>query len=624
MVFTNAAQSALSSAGTYALAGHIGTKSFSQKVHLPPKCSYGFKSRTPTLSTDSSRETKLGRGHEGLQSTFKLHPLSRAANKKPRHKVLPKTGAPTRKPSRGGALSAQCVQSARTSEGGGCPMHGGVMSMSQALASGSSSMSGASAHISEEAETPIPGPAPWNIPQNLLDLSKIAISGIEEATLFYWQKYGGICRFANGVSAWTFVNDPAIVHHICFTNTKNYSLRFLPAVYEHVTHGKGILGSQGEYNRVHRKLCQPPFMRPQQLQHFASAIGNKVQDLVDLWTEQGGTTGDMALHMQRLTLDVIGSVAFSYDFGQIARIRDDPAGTAKGADEGGDALLEAVNESQALMGRLFITPLPVLRLFKWAREPGMRRLDCSLSTMEHIMMKTIQERREVWHATGDAGSDLLGALLLVKGLSDLELWEDVHDIMGAGHETTATTLTATLFSISQHPHVEAQVVKELERVLKGAPPSYEDISEGKLPYLTMAVKEALRLYPPIPLFPRKVAADDILPGGYKIPAGDVVFMSTYAMGRNSTHWPDPLTFDPERFLPEQEAERPKCAWVPFGAGPRMCLGAAFAQMSVVQLAAALLQRFKFKALKPISQHLPYAYDITMNFPGGVIMEASLR
>ncbi|CAI5955479.1 unnamed protein product [Closterium sp. NIES-64] len=621
---------------------------------------------------------------------------------------------------------------------------------------------------------PIPGPHPWDIVGNVRDLSAIALRGIEEATLLYGRKYGPICRFANGVSAWTFVNDAEIIAHICSSNSKNYSRRFLPdspfhrlfptafphqAVYEYVTHGKGILGSQGEYNRAHRRMCQPPFMRPNLLDAFSDTIQSQLDKLITMWRHQATTDagsplpnvvldGNLAVQIQRFTLDIIGAVAFSKDFGQLDRIRADPAGSATQADAGADELLGAVNESQQLMANVFITPLPVLQLLRRFGEPGMLRLDAAMKAMERVMMGVIEERREKWRATGDAGDDLLGVLLgatpsaslrpplpcflsaspvspgqagaaaagrgAVGGrarrdgrgardhrhhpqtrcapvsllpplspqdeqgrpLQDEELWEDVHDVMGAGHETTATTITAALFLISQHPEAKAKVQEELRalngcmpsfqdvnsgrlvytqmavketlhmypltpffipsplsssfskplvlslnpsssflsipplsfspptlapslpshpqvqeelRGLNGRMPSFQDINSGRLAYTQMAVKETLRMYPPIPLFPREVAHTDVLPGGYELPGGDVVFMSTYAMGRNPVYWPEPLSFRPERFTPEAEAVRPRFAWVPFGAGPRMCLGANFAVLAVTQVVATLLQ-----------------------------------
>ncbi|GIL57872.1 hypothetical protein Vafri_13130 [Volvox africanus] len=130
------------------------------------------------------------------------------------------------------------------------------------------------------------------------------------------------------------------------------------------------------------------------------------------------------------------------------------------------------------------------------------------------------------------------------GLSDEELWEDVHDIMGAGHETTATTTAALLYCISAHADVRQRVEQELEEVLGGRDPSYDNLE--RMPYLQACAKEVMRLYPAIPVFPREALQGDVLPSGHAINAGDVVFMSSYALGRSPALWPDPLTFNPDR------------------------------------------------------------------------------
>lgn len=140
---------------------------------------------------------------------------------------------------------------------------------------------------------------------------------------------------------------------------------------------------------------------------------------------------------------------------------------------------------------------------------------------------------------------------------------------------------------------------------------YEDLD--RLQYLTQVVKEVLRLYPAIPVFPREASAADTLASGHSIDAGDVVFMSSYALGRSPLLWDDPLTFDPDRFTPENEAGRPRFQWMPFGGGPRMCLGASFAKMSVTVMAASMLRDLRFRCPEGAPQLIPVGYDITMNY-----------
>ncbi|EFJ41317.1 cytochrome P450 [Volvox carteri f. nagariensis] len=481
---------------------------------------------------------------------------------------------------------------------------------------------------------PIPGPAPLSL-EALKDVSIIFLEGLHVAMLRFSDKYGPICRFANpaslnGATSWVFLNSPENIQHVCATNVRNYSRRYLPDIYTYVTHGKGILGSQDEYNARHRRLCSGPFRSRTQLQRFSKVVVERWVSAVGGHLGGGGPGGgllvtDVAIQTQRLTLDVVGRVAFSHDFRQVEQVRRDLAGAAGDSGLLQDQVLWAVNTFGEVLAQIFITPLPLLRVLDRLGLPHLRRLDEAVSIMRRAMLDVIQERRTALAAGLPGRDDLLQALLTAtddagRGLSDEELWEDVHDIMGAGHETTATTTAALLYCISAHPDVRQRVEQELDDVLAPssmAPPfqpcstAYPAIPSGdqppscealeRLPYLQACVKECMRLYPAIPVFPRETLSDDVLPSGHAVSAGDVVFMSSYALGRSAALWPDPLTFNPDRFTPEGETAQHRFQWLPFGAGPRMCLGASFAL------------RFRFTPLRPNTPILPVAYDITMNF-----------
>ncbi|GLC47259.1 hypothetical protein PLESTB_001835900 [Pleodorina starrii] len=532
---------------------------------------------------------------------------------------------------------------------------------SAATASSSSSSSSSSSEL-----RPIPGPAPLSLAA-LQDVSIIFTQGLHVAMLAFSEKYGPVCRFANpaslnGATSWVFLNSPEAVQHVCATAVRNYGRRYLPDIYNYVTHGKGILGSQDEYNARHRRLCSGPFRNRAQLQRFSTVVVERSHQLADIWMEAVEAAGarsspspsvsspspsvspspspsvssgggclvtDVAVHSQRLTLDIVGLVAFSHDFRQVEQVSRDLGGSAADPRLLPDRVLWAVNTFGQVLADIFITPLPLLRLLDALGLPHLRRLDEAVGVMRAAMLEVIQERRTALSSGLPGKDDLLQALLTAtdevgRGLTDEELWEDVHDIMGAGHETTATTTAALLYCISAHPDVRQRVEAELDQVLAGQPPSFEALEH--MPYLQCCVKEVMRLYPAIPVFPREALRDDELPSGHVINAGDVVFMSSYALGRSAALWPDPLTFNPDRFSPEAEAAHHRFQWLPFGAGPRMCLGASFAQMSVSLMAATLLQRFRFTPLHPSSRLIPVAYDITMNFnpSGGLRMKVQPR
>lgn len=475
------------------------------------------------------------------------------------------------------------------------------------------------------AHMPGPRPLPNDWFDNTMDVSWIVRFGFTEAIVRWEAKYGPIFRFAAmpGIPGWTFTVDPECVQYISGTNSKNYMGRFLPAVYNMVYEGKGILGSEGAYNRRHRSLCQAPFLSTKLLRIFSNVITDRTQKMNSIWAKAGGVSTDIQVDMQRLTLDIIGNIAFSYDFEELSRAESQ----YMGGEVKEDILLDTINRSGDLMGKIFITPLPILRVLQKINEPGVADLEKQLRDMRTLVTPVIQERRKALERGDPAPDDLLATLLTATNedgspLTDDELWDDVHDVMGAGHETTGSTLTAALYSLAESPEVYAKLKAELRDVLQGRAITYEDFEEDNLPYLTMVVKETLRLYPAIPLFPRIAENDDVLPTGHFVHAGDVVFQSGYAMGRSPRIFPDPMKFDPERFSPEEEAKRHPRAWAPFGAGPRMCLGSKFAMLSLQMMLGTAMQHNDFENLKNRGPIFPIEYDITMNFPGGVPMKVT--
>lgn len=469
----------------------------------------------------------------------------------------------------------------------------------------------------ELVETPGPAPTGW---ESAVDVSHILFDGLHEAMLYFFEKYGPVCRFANpanlnGASGWLFVNDLDDIAYVCTKNTRNYLMRYLPDIYYYITHEKGILGSQGDYNTKHRQLCQMPFRSPKLLQKFSSVVVDRAVKVRDIFTENGTFVTDLANQMQRLALDIIGDVAFSYDFKETEQIKRDLAGQAN-SDEETDRLLWAVNTFGDVIAKMFVTPKRILQLLHAIGFPKLMLLTEAVETMRECLLKVIADRRQDLAEGKPGKDDLLNSLLEARDvdglpLSDEELWEDVHDVMGAGHETTATTTATTIYLISRHADVETKVVEELNRVLGDRPPTYEDISN--LTYVTQCVREMLRIYPVIPIFPRVAAEADVLPSGHRVKKGDVVFMSAYAIGRSKEFWDDPLDFRPERFAPDVFENMHRFQWVPFGAGPRMCLGANFAEMSVTLTVATLMQKHRYTPIYPTSKVLDIMYDITMNF-----------
>jgi len=175
-------------------------------------------------------------------------------------------------------------------------------------------------------------------------------------------------------------------------------------------------------------------------------------------------------------------------------------------------------------------------------------------------------------------------------MTDLQLRDEAITIFLAGHETTANALTYTWYLLAQHPEVEAKLHAEIA-ALDGRLPTVDDLP--RLKYTEMVFAESMRLYPPAWAIGRR-ALQDYQVGPYCVPAGSVVLMSQWVMHRDERYFPDPLRFDPERWQPAAKEARPKFAYFPFGGGPRLCIGEAFAWMEGVLLIATLAQGWRMR------------------------------
>ena len=267
---------------------------------------------------------------------------------------------------------------------------------------------------------------------------------------------------------------------------------------------------------------------------------------------------DVDDHSQRLTLDIVTSLAFNKDFKQVEGIDAQLNGGAGPDDSEISAMLDAYNNTSEIMGQLFITPVLLLKLQNVLGIGRVRELKEGYAVLEKGIDNIINERRTQLEINSRVGDDedycLLDVLLRAKDsegnpLPQEDIWGDVNDIMAAGHRTTASNLTVNLHHVARMPEVQAAIEREVA-TLRGRAPTFKDVQEGRLQYTQRVVKESLRKYAPINLFPRIVESDDVLPSGHAVEAGDFILLSSWAMGRNPRVWARPNAFDPERFTEE--------------------------------------------------------------------------
>jgi cytochrome P450 len=229
-----------------------------------------------------------------------------------------------------------------------------------------------------------------------------------------------------------------------------------------------------------------------------------------------------------------------------------------------------------------------------------------------------------WRRSGQDRGDLLSMLMRAhgneRGVSHDELRDYLIAMFSAGHETTAYTLVWAWIMLAKHPAVEAALWEELDRVLGGRPPTAEDLPQ--LVYTNMIIKETLRLYPTgWMLFPRETTEDVVL-GGYSITKGSIIYVSPYVLHRDERYFPDPERFHPERFRGGAEKQLPRGAYIPFGLGPRVCMGQHFATMEAVLTLATVAQRYRVMLLG--NERLIASGKIALRPPPGVKVKVIAR
>jgi cytochrome P450 len=244
------------------------------------------------------------------------------------------------------------------------------------------------------------------------------------------------------------------------------------------------------------------------------------------------------------------------------------------------------------MGQLWSSILKTLQyispglwvLWSGLPRPGYRR---ARQKMDDYLFRIIHQRR----AQPSRGGDLLSGLVQTPGMSDDLIRDQLLTMLIAGHDTSTALLAWSLYLLGRHPEALQRAQDEVDMILDRQPPDLESVN--RLDYLDRVIKEVLRLYPPIHIGNRR-AAKELEFQGYRIPAGQRVVYSIYLTHRMPEYWPDPQRFDPQRFTPEQSSLRPHYAYLPFGGGPRNCIGFAFAQVEVKIVLARLLQKYCFE------------------------------
>lgn len=385
------------------------------------------------------------------------------------------------------------------------------------------------------------------------------------------RRFGAVFHHQFGPFVFILVSHPDGVRHVLQDNYRNYPRSWLyrrtrPLI------GDGLVSTEGEVWRRQRRMVQPAFTH-QRVAALAAPMTELAARMLDRWEAHAGAGRpfDVAAEMVTLTLDIVGR-------------------TLLGVDMAGDtqALRACVNEAAAWleyrMSHLLSPPPSV-------PTPGNLRFRRAMRTFDSIVYRIIAERR----ASGAHGDDLLSLMLNVRdvetgdAMTDLELRDQAATFIGAGHETTAVALAWTWYLLALHPEAAERVRREVNEALGGRRPTFDDLP--RLPVTRTVIEEALRMYPPVYAVARDVLADDVI-AGCRVPRRSTVILSPYVTHHLPKFWPDPETFDPDRFTPQRSAGRPRFAWFPFLGGPHQCIGNDFAMMEATLIVAMVMQRYR--------------------------------
>ena len=377
------------------------------------------------------------------------------------------------------------------------------------------------------------------------------------------------------------VNHPGLIRHVLVDNAGNYEMSEIRQLVLRPILRDGLLTAEGEVWKRSRKAMAPVFT-PRHSKGFAGQMLSKSEEFAERYATAGteGKVFDISVDMTDLTYAILSETLFS---GEIA-------GDKESVSEDVDALLHR-------MGR--IDPMDMMRAPPWV--PRLTRIGGRkvLDKFRGIVAETMIERQRRMREEPDkVPQDFLTLLLQLEGPDGLtmdEIEDNILTFIGAGHETTARALAWTLYCVAQSPQVRERMEEEIDRVLaSGAEPvEWLDL----MPWVRAAFEEALRLYPPAPSINRAAIEEDswTSPEGQtvKIDAGVTVLVMPWTLHRHELLWEKPRAFMPERFLPENRGSITRFQYLPFGVGPRTCIGATFALQEAVIALAVLMHRYRF-------------------------------
>lgn len=413
-----------------------------------------------------------------------------------------------------------------------------------------------------------PGPSRWSTFKLLDMLLRDRLALMRTAA----NGYGDAVRMAIGPKTLYFFNHPDHAKYVLADNPGNYH-KGIGLHQARRALGDGLLTSEGELWREQRKVIQPAF-QAKRIAAQASVVAEETARMVGrLRSGTGDGPVNITAHLTELTLGVLGRTLLDEDLGGHASIGHD---------------FEAVQD-QAMFEVVTIGAVP-----QFLPLPQQLRFRAARARLQKVTEQLAAHRAP---GSGQDGDDVLSRLLVsVRAERDprvarRRLRDELVTLLLAGHETTASTLGWAFYLIDQHPQVAERLREEARTVLGDRLPEFEDLH--RLEYTTMVVEETMRLYPPVWMLSRIAQGPDTI-AGYDIPAGADVVVCPYTLHRHPEFWERPERFEPDRFDRERRAQRPRYAYIPFGAGPRFCVGNHLGMMEAVFVIAMVMRELRLE------------------------------
>ena len=402
-----------------------------------------------------------------------------------------------------------------------------------------------------------PGPRGAELLRTLNEFRRGPLPALERIA----QHYGDAASVALPGRSFFLFAHPDLIHHVLIARSDNYTKTSGTRAAKRFF-GSPMQLNNGEKARAMRRLLAPLLVFDRIARSWSKLIVEETNALLDDWST--GPRPGLTQELMDLLLHLMVRIHF---------------GTARG-------------EETQRVGKLYSTALSLLPEFalpEWVPTPGNRRYVAAVAALDTSLLARIaaQRRRDYGE------TDLVAELLRLDGkdgieLSDLQIRHELVSMMAASYGTVGITLVQTLRLLAENPAVDARVAEEVAALPPGVP------NVHKLPYTGKVLKESLRLCPPAGLIMRHTEADDVV-GGWQVPAGSRIMLSSWVMQRDARYYDEPFAFRPERWTPDFERALPSCAYFPFGAGARSCIGGILSDVTLRLILATIVRRFRLEA-----------------------------